>query len=94
MPTRPHPITPAMRARWVEERCRLDGDPTPAEIRERCLEVQAGWDATTELSRRSVRWVAITDGRGGREAVVPARNPTPGAESTTARRRNGGPMAR
>lgn len=31
---------------------RPDGDPDAAEIRRRCLEIQAGWDKTTEKLRR------------------------------------------
>ncbi len=42
MMTRVHPTTMSDR---------LPGDPTPDEIRERCLEIQAGWSEDERLRR-------------------------------------------
>ena len=41
-------------------------DPTPAQIRQRCREIQETWSPETEMRRRGIRWY---------------RNPIPGAEN-------------
>jgi hypothetical protein len=51
-------------------------DPTPEEIAERCLEVQAGWDAATEERRKVQKDSSWQVPRGVSEVAEPQGDET------------------
>ncbi len=46
-------------------------DPTPEQIRERCLAIQAGWDEATEERRKVVKDSSWQVPRAGSEVAEP-----------------------